>query len=95
MSRNRLSLAVLFACAGAFLSGLLLFDHHGVGLAQTAVHQLCGTGEDSGCFLVSHSQYSTLGSFSLASVGVFFYASMLVLLGFGLYFGYTGALLLL
>jgi protein-disulfide isomerase/uncharacterized membrane protein len=84
MSRNRLSLVILIACAGAFLSGLLLFDHYGVGLAQTAVHQLCGTGEDSGCFLVSHSQYSTLGSFSLASVGVFFYASLLVLLAFGL-----------
>ena len=84
MSRNRLSLVVLFACAGAFLSGLLLFDHHGVSSAQAAVHQLCGTGEESGCYLVSHSQYSTFGSFSLAAVGVFFYGSMLLLLAFGL-----------
>jgi len=84
MSRNRLSLVVLFAFAGAFLSGLLLFDHHGVGSAQATVHQLCGTGEESGCYLVSHSQYSTLAGFSLASVGVFFYGSMLVLLAFGL-----------
>ena len=84
MSRNRLCLVVLLACAGAFLSGLLLFDHHGVSSASTTVHQICGTGEESGCYLVSHSQYSKLGSFSLASVGVFFYASMLLLLAFGL-----------
>jgi protein-disulfide isomerase/uncharacterized membrane protein len=84
MSRNRLALVVLFACAGAFLSGLLLFDHHGVGSAQAAVHQLCGTGEESGCYLVSHSQYSTLGSFSLAALGVFFYGAVLLLLAFGL-----------
>jgi protein-disulfide isomerase/uncharacterized membrane protein len=83
MSRNRLALVVLLACAGAFFSGLLLFDHHGVSSASTAVHQLCGTGEESGCYLVSHSQYSTLGGFSVASVGVFFYASMLLLLAFG------------
>jgi protein-disulfide isomerase/uncharacterized membrane protein len=84
MSRNRLSLLVLLAFAGAFLSGLLLFDHHGVRSAQSAVHQLCGPGEESGCFLVSHSQYSTLGGFSLAAVGVFFYGSMLLLLVLGL-----------
>lgn len=80
MSRNRLSLVVLLAFAGAFLSGLLLFDHHGVGSAQSAVHGLCGAGEESGCFLVSHSQYSTLMGFSLAAVGAFFYGSMLLLL---------------
>jgi protein-disulfide isomerase/uncharacterized membrane protein len=84
MSRNRLSLVVLLAFAGAIFSGLLLFDHHGVGTAQAAVHQLCGEGEESGCFLVSHSQYSTLAGFSLAAMGVFFYGSMLLLLAFGL-----------
>ncbi len=84
MSRNRLSLVVLFAFAGLVLSGLLLFDHHGVGTAQAAVHQLCGPGEESGCYLVSHSQYSTFGGFSLGALGVFFYASMLLLLASGL-----------
>jgi protein-disulfide isomerase/uncharacterized membrane protein len=84
MSRNRLAFVVLLAFVGAVLSGLLLFDHYGVGSAQATVHQLCGTGEDSGCYLVSHSQYSTLGSFSLAAVGVFFYGSMLLLLALGL-----------
>jgi protein-disulfide isomerase/uncharacterized membrane protein len=84
MSRNRLSLAVLFACAGAFLSGLLLFDHHGVGSAQATVQQLCGTGQESGCEQVSRSQYSSIGSLSLAAVGVSFYGAMLLLLAFGL-----------
>jgi len=82
MSRNRLSLAVLFACAGAFLSGLLLFDHHGVGSAT--VQGLCGAGQESGCEQVSRSQYSSIGSLSLAAVGVSFYGSMLLLLAFGL-----------
>ena len=84
MSRNRLSLVVLFAFAGAFLSGLLLFDHHGVGSAQATVHQLCGTGQESGCEQVSRSQYSSIGSLSLAAVGVSFYGATLLLLAFGL-----------
>jgi protein-disulfide isomerase/uncharacterized membrane protein len=84
MSRNRFVFVVLLAFAGAFLSGLLLFDHHGVGPGQSAVHQICGTGEESGCFLVSHSQYSTLGGWSLAAFGLFFYGSMLLLLAFGM-----------
>src|SRR3990172_7233792 len=82
MSRNRLSLVILFACAGAFLSGLLLFDHHGVGSAT--VQGLCGAGQESGCEQVSRSQYSSIGSLSLAAVGVSFYGSMLLLLAFGL-----------
>src|SRR3989304_532422 len=82
MSRNRLSLIVLFACAGAFLAGLLLFDHHGVGAAT--VQGLCGAGQENGCEQVSRSQYSSIGSLSLAAVGVSFYGSMLLLLAFGL-----------
>ncbi len=84
MSRNRLSLVVLFAFAGAFLSGLLLFDRYGVGSAQATVHQLCGAGPESGCEQVSRSQYSSIGSLSLAAVGVSFYGAMLLLLAFGL-----------
>ncbi len=82
MSRNRVSLVVLLAFAGAILSGLLLFDHYGVGSA--AVDGLCGADQESGCDQVSRSKYSTIGSFSLAAVGVSFYASMLLLLAFGL-----------
>ncbi len=82
MSRNRLSLVVLFAFAGAILSALLLFDHYGVGSA--AVEGLCGSDAESGCDEVSRSKYSTIGSFSLAAMGVSFYGSMLLLLAFGL-----------
>ncbi len=82
MSRNRLSLVVLFAFAGAFLSGLLLFDRHGVGSAT--VQGLCGTGQESGCEQVSRSRYSSIGSLSLAAVGVSFYGATLLLLAFGL-----------
>ncbi len=84
MSRNRLSIAALLAFSGAVLSGLLLFDHHGVGTAQAAVHQLCGTGEESGCEQVSRSRYSSIGSFSVAGLGVFFYGAMLLLTALGL-----------
>jgi protein-disulfide isomerase/uncharacterized membrane protein len=48
------------------------------------VDALCGTGQESGCEQVSRSPYSSLGNFSLAAVGVFFYGSMLLLLAFGL-----------
>ncbi len=81
MSRNRVSLVVLLALAGAILSALLLFDHHGIG---GAVDGLCGTGEESGCEQVSRSGYSAIGGLSLAALGVSFYGAMLLLLAFGL-----------
>jgi protein-disulfide isomerase/uncharacterized membrane protein len=82
MTRNRLSLVAVFVFLGAVLSGLLLFNHHGVGPAS--VHQLCGAGEESGCDLVASSKYASVGSVSLAAVGVFFYGSILLLLALGL-----------
>jgi protein-disulfide isomerase/uncharacterized membrane protein len=84
MSRNRLSFVALLAFLGALLSGLLLFDHHGVSSAQSAVHQLCGAVPETGCELVSNSQHSTIGGFSLAAVGLFFYGSIMLLLALGL-----------
>jgi len=42
MHRSRISLVVLLALAGGALSGLLLFEHHGVGGASAAVDALCG-----------------------------------------------------
>src|SRR5262245_16324700 len=82
MSRNRLLLVVLLALAGAVLSGILLFDHHGVGSA--AMEGLCGTDEHSGCNEVSRSPYSEIGGLSLAAIGVSFYGAVLLLLAFGL-----------
>jgi protein-disulfide isomerase/uncharacterized membrane protein len=84
MSRNRIALVVLLALAGAVLSGLLLFDHHGVGPAQAALHRLCGDGDQSGCEQVSRSRYSSLGAFSLAALGLGFYGSVLLLLALAL-----------
>jgi protein-disulfide isomerase/uncharacterized membrane protein len=82
MSRNRLLLVALLALAGAALSGILLFDHHGAGSA--AMEGLCGTGEESGCSEVSRSQYSEVGGVSVAALGVVFYGAVLLLLAFGL-----------
>jgi protein-disulfide isomerase/uncharacterized membrane protein len=79
MSRNRIALVVLLALAGAVLSGLLLFDHHGVGPAQAALHRLCGDGDESGCEQVSRSRFSSIGAFSLAALGLGFYGSVLLL----------------
>jgi protein-disulfide isomerase/uncharacterized membrane protein len=81
MSRNRISVVVLLALAGALLSGFLLFDHHGVG---AAVEGLCGAGQESGCDEVSRSSYSAIGGFSLAALGVAFFGSILLILAFGL-----------
>jgi protein-disulfide isomerase/uncharacterized membrane protein len=84
MKGNRLAVVVLLALAGAFLSGLLLFEHHGVSSAASAVHRLCGTGEESGCDLVSRSAYSSVFDLSLAAIGVIFYSALLLLLALGL-----------
>jgi serine/threonine-protein kinase len=79
-----LSIAALLAFTGAVVSGLLLFDHHGVGSARAAVNQLCGASEESGCEQVSQSRYSSIGNYSVAALGVFFYGSMLLLAAIGL-----------
>jgi protein-disulfide isomerase/uncharacterized membrane protein len=84
MTRNRILLAVALAVVGGALSGLLLLDHHGVGPAKDAVHQLCGAEQESGCEAVSQSRFSSLGPFSLAAVGLFFYGSTLLLLALAL-----------
>jgi serine/threonine-protein kinase len=84
MTRSRLALVVLLALAGGALSGLLLFDHHGVGAAAAAVDGLCGTEEESGCDEVSQSPYSSVGQLSVAAVGIAFYGSVLLLLALGL-----------
>jgi protein-disulfide isomerase/uncharacterized membrane protein len=84
MTRNRFSLVVLLALLGGALSGLLLFDHHGVGAASSAVHELCGPEDTSGCERVSQSRYSAVGALSVAAIGVAFYGSMMLLLAIGL-----------
>lgn len=84
MIRNRLLVVVMLAVVGSALSGLLLLDHHGVDPARDAVHRLCGAGEDSGCEQVAQSRFSSLGGFSVAGIGLLFYASVLLLLALAL-----------
>jgi len=79
ITRQRTLLLMLLLVVGGGLSALLILDHHGVSFAQTAVDQVCGEGDDSGCAEVAQSAYSTFGGVSLASIGLFFYSSILLL----------------
>ena len=76
MQQWRISLVILAALAGGAMSGLLMFDHHGVGAAETAVQQICGPDDTSGCNQVSQSRYSTLVGFSLGGLGLVYYSSL-------------------
>ena len=79
ITRQRTLLLMLLLVVGGGLSALLMLDHHGVSFAQTAVDQVCGEGDDSGCAEVAQSAYSTFGGVSLAAIGLFFYSSILLL----------------
>ena len=79
VGRDRIMLVIAFLVVGAGLSGLLQFDHHGISSAGAAVDQLCGQGDDSGCDQVAQSPYSRVGGVSLAALGAFFYAAMILL----------------
>jgi len=75
----------MLAIAGGSISGLLLFDHHGVGAASGAVDQICGADTaGGGCQEVSDSAYSSVGGVSVAAIGLFFYGSMLLLVALSL-----------
>ena len=76
MQQWKISIVILAALVGGALSGLLMFDHHGVGAAETAVQQICGEDDTSGCNQVSQSRYSTLGGFSLGGLGLVYYSSL-------------------
>ncbi len=72
--------AVLLCLANTFVSGLLLLHRHGEEPARTAVGQACGESAESGCEAVARSRYSEVAGMPLAAVGVFFYASLALLL---------------
>ena len=76
MQQWRISVVILAALVGGALSGLLMFDYHGVGAAETAVQQICGPEDTSGCNQVSQSRYSTLVGFSLGGLGLVYYGSL-------------------
>ena len=87
MQPSRISWVVLLALVGGALSGLLLFDHHGVGAAGAAVDAMCGPSEQSGCETVSTSRYSSIGNISLAAIGLVFYGSVVFLASLALVVG--------
>lgn len=76
MQQWRISIVILAALIGGTLSALLMLDHHGVGAAESAVEQICGADDTSGCNQVSQSRYSTLGGFSLGGLGLVYYSSL-------------------
>jgi protein-disulfide isomerase/uncharacterized membrane protein len=72
---------VLVLClAGALVSGLLLLQHRGEPVASSAVNQVCGDGQTSGCDAVAQSSWSKVGGVPLAAIGLAFYASLAILL---------------
>jgi protein-disulfide isomerase/uncharacterized membrane protein len=84
MTRTRLALVALLAVVGAGIAGLLLLEHYGVPFAGVAVQGICGTEPGSGCDAVANSRFASVGDVSLAAVGLFFYASMLLLVALAL-----------
>jgi protein-disulfide isomerase/uncharacterized membrane protein len=80
----RLLAALLICLVGAGVSGLLLLQHHGESGAVSAVNQLCGDGQTSGCEEVARSSYSSVAGIPLAALGAFFYLSLAALLALAL-----------
>jgi protein-disulfide isomerase/uncharacterized membrane protein len=79
-ARKRIAGALVLCIAGAIVSGVLLLQHHGESGAVSAVNQVCGDGQTSGCETVARSSWSKVGGLPLAAVGLFFYGSLVVLL---------------
>ncbi len=79
-SGKRIAAALVLCVAGVLVSGLLLLQHHGESGAVSAVNQVCGDGQTSGCETVARSSWSKVAGLPLAAVGLFFYGSLVVLL---------------
>jgi protein-disulfide isomerase/uncharacterized membrane protein len=69
---------------GLLLSAVLLLAHHGEGPAVSAIEKVCGGGNESGCHEVNTGPYSSLEGIPVAALGVFFYASLALLVALGL-----------
>jgi len=80
IGRWRVAVALLALAAGGLLSALLLLEHYGESRAVAAVSEVCGEGDQSGCGAVSQSRYATVRGVPLAAIGLFFYASLGLLL---------------
>ena len=80
VGRVRLLLMLALCVVNAALSGLLLLHHHGESLGATAVGQVCGSGDDSGCDKVAHSRFAQLRGMPLGGIGIVFYGALAILL---------------
>src|SRR6185503_13686172 len=80
IGRWRVAVALLALVAGGLLSALLLLEHYGERRAVAAVSEVCGEGDQSGCGAVSQSRYATVRGVPVAAIGLFFYASLGLLL---------------
>ena len=78
---RRLLATLVIALVGAALSWVLLTQHHGESSGVSAVSQLCGEGESSGCAEVARSPYSRVAGVPLAALGLLFYLSLAGLVG--------------
>jgi uncharacterized membrane protein len=81
----RVIIAVCLILAGAFVSGVLLAEHHGITWAESAVHEACSEEEEDGCEEVAQSQWSAFMGIPVAAYGLVFYLSIFVLLALSLF----------
>ena len=80
---TRVVTALCLCLAAAFVSGLLLMQHHGEPGAVSAVSQVCG-GEKSSCEEVARSSWSAIGGVPLAAFGLAFYLALALALALAL-----------
>jgi protein-disulfide isomerase/uncharacterized membrane protein len=62
--------------AGTVVSGLLLLQHHGETGAVSAVNEVCGNGQTSGCADVARSAWSVFAGLPVAAWGLLFYLGL-------------------
>ena len=65
---KRIVAALCLCVAGAVVSGLLLLQHHGETLAVSAVNEVCGNGQTSGCADVARSAWSSFAGVARGGV---------------------------
>jgi protein-disulfide isomerase/uncharacterized membrane protein len=80
----RIVVAIALILFGGFMATALWFEHHGESALNGVVRPICGVDATSGCEVVKQSAYSQMAGLPTAAAGVFYFASLLLLLGLGL-----------
>jgi protein-disulfide isomerase/uncharacterized membrane protein len=81
---KRIVAALCLCVAGAVVSGLLLLQHHGETFAVSAVNEVCGNGQTSGCADVARSAWSSFAGWPVAAWGLLFYLALALALAVAL-----------